>query len=111
MFTVTVGMPFWGLVEHEPLIIALFLPVVSCSNWMIPYTIKGNDWTSETSRVFGLESKREWDQPGPVQIEGKLRQVSEEASENIWNILRNNLHLSRVIPSMSDDLVKRLLHR
>ena len=29
LFTVTVGMPFWGLVEHEPLIIALFLPVVS----------------------------------------------------------------------------------
>ena len=36
LFTVTVGMPFWGLVEHEPLIIALFLPVVSCSNWRIP---------------------------------------------------------------------------
>ena len=24
LFTVTVGMPFWGLGEHEPLIIAFF---------------------------------------------------------------------------------------
>ena len=36
LFTVIVGMPFWGFGEHEPLIIALFIPVVYCSNWSIP---------------------------------------------------------------------------
>ena len=29
LFTIPVGMPFWGLEEHEPPIAALFLPVVS----------------------------------------------------------------------------------
>ena len=48
---------------------------------------------------------------GPVHVEGKLHKVSEEASENSWNILGNCLHWSRVIPSMSDDVVMRLLHR
>ena len=33
LFTITVGMPFCGLGEHEPLIIALFLPVFYCCNW------------------------------------------------------------------------------
>ena len=28
LFTVTDGMKFWGLGDHEPLIIALFLPVI-----------------------------------------------------------------------------------
>ena len=32
LFTVTVGIIFWGLGEHEALIIALFLPVVYCRN-------------------------------------------------------------------------------
>ena len=26
LFTVHVGVPFWGLGEHKPLVIALFLP-------------------------------------------------------------------------------------
>ena len=39
LFTVTVGIPFWGLVEHESLIISLFLPVVSFSNWRGPWKI------------------------------------------------------------------------
>ena len=29
LFTVPVGMKFWGLGEQEPLILALFLPIVS----------------------------------------------------------------------------------
>ena len=36
LFTVTIGMSFWGLGEHETLVIALFLPVFSCSNWRGP---------------------------------------------------------------------------
>ena len=37
MFNITVGMPFWGLGEHETLIIALFVTVVSCRNWRGPW--------------------------------------------------------------------------
>ena len=59
MFTVTVGMPFWGLGEYKPLIIALFLPVFSCSNWRVPWTNKGSDWTYGTARHFDLDYKRQ----------------------------------------------------
>ena len=30
LFTVPVGVPFLGMYEHEPIIVDLFLPVVSC---------------------------------------------------------------------------------
>ena len=43
MSTVPVGIPFWGLGEHEPLIIALFLPIVSIRNLRGPWKIKGSD--------------------------------------------------------------------
>ena len=89
LFTITVGMPFWGSREHEPLIIALFIIVVSCRNWRGTWTIIGSDWISGTSRYVDFEFKREWEQPGPVQMEGKLRQVSEEASDKNWNIMQN----------------------
>ena len=92
LFTVTVGIIFWGLGEHEALIIPFFIPVVYYSNWRIPWTIKGSDWTSGTDRYVDLDCKREWEQPGTVQMEGKLHQVSEEASENCWNILQKYLY-------------------
>ena len=44
LFTVTSGMPCWGLGGYEPLTIALFLPIVSLRNWKGPWTISGNDW-------------------------------------------------------------------
>ena len=42
MITVTVGMSIWGQGEHEPLMIALFIPVVSNTNWRGPCKIKGD---------------------------------------------------------------------
>ena len=42
--TVLVGIPFWVLGEHEPPIIALFLPIVSRRNWKGTVTIHGSDW-------------------------------------------------------------------
>ena len=44
LFTVPVGIPFWVLGEHEPPIIALFLPIVSRRNWKGTVTIHGSDW-------------------------------------------------------------------
>ena len=43
MFTVPVGITFWGSGGDEPLIIYLFLPVVSRRNWRDPWTIRGSD--------------------------------------------------------------------
>ena len=44
LFNFPVMIPFGGLGEHEPLIIALFLPNVSCRNWNGPWTIRGSYW-------------------------------------------------------------------
>ena len=54
LFTVTVGMPCWGFREYEPLIIALFLPIVPLSNWKGTWTIRGNDWVHGAVRGFKL---------------------------------------------------------
>ena len=58
LFTVSVWTPFWGLVEHAPLIIVLFLPIVSFSNWKGPWTIRGSDWGCGAVRAIELECKR-----------------------------------------------------
>ena len=100
LFTGTFGMSFWGLLEHEPLIIALFIPVVSYKNWRGSWTINGSDWVSGMFRDFDLEFKQEWEHPGPVQMEGKLRQLLEESSESSGGILQKFLHRARAIPSM-----------
>ena len=43
-------------------------------------------------------------------MEGKLCQVSEEANEKSGDIMRIFLHWEWAVPSMSDDVVRRLLH-
>ena len=48
LFTVPVGIPFWRLGEHEPLIIALFIPVFYRRNWRGNWTIKGSSCQSGT---------------------------------------------------------------
>ena len=44
-------------------------------------------------------------------MEGKLHQVPEEACERSADILQNIFHWAQAITSVSDDLVRRLLHR
>ena len=46
MFTITVGMPIWGLGQHESLITVLFHTLVYHRNWRGTWTIKGSDWAS-----------------------------------------------------------------
>ena len=43
-------------------------------------------------------------------MEGKLCQVSEEATEKSGDILRKCLHWAWEVPYMSDDVVRSLLH-
>ena len=52
LFNVPVGMKFWVLGEHNPLIISFFILVVSSRNWRLPWMIKGSDWESGTARSF-----------------------------------------------------------
>ena len=68
LFTVTVGMTCWGLREHETLIIALFIPIVSHRNWKGTRTIHGSDSGRGAVRYFKLEYKMKWEQPGSVSM-------------------------------------------
>ena len=52
LFTIPVAMPCWVLGEHEPPIIALFLPIVLRSKWKVTCTILGSDWGRVTVRYF-----------------------------------------------------------
>ena len=50
MFTITDGIPFWGLVDHETMIFALVLPIVTRSGWKGPCTVRGSDLESAMVR-------------------------------------------------------------
>ena len=110
MFTVPVRITFWGLEEHKPLIIALFIPVFSIRNWRGPWTIKNIYWKYLTARAVDLECKREYEQSGHVQMKENLSQVSAEAIESIGDVMWIVLHRAREITSMSYTVVWRLLH-
>ena len=58
LFTVTVGMPCWGLGEHEHLIIVLFLQIFSRSNCKGTWTIRGSDWGRGVVMPFRFECKQ-----------------------------------------------------
>ena len=53
MFTVTDGIPFWGLVDHETLIVDLALPIATHSGWKGPCTVRGSDF--ESAMVISLD--------------------------------------------------------
>ena len=59
LFTVPVGIPFWVLGEHEPPIIALFLPIVLRRSWKGTWTIHGSDWLCGSFREIELDCKQE----------------------------------------------------
>ena len=98
-----------GIWEHEPLIIALFILIVSRRKWEGPWTICGSDWGHGAVKAFEMECKQEWGQSVPITMEGELQQVSEEGSENWGGILRKFLCRARSIPSMLESVVLRLL--
>ena len=50
LFTIPVGTTFWGLEEHEPLIIALFLTIVSRRERRGLWNIRGSELAAGTVR-------------------------------------------------------------
>ena len=50
VFTVNDGIPFWGLGDHETLIVALAIPVVTLSGWKRPCTVRESDLESAMVR-------------------------------------------------------------
>ena len=57
LLTVPVGIPFWDLGEHEPLTIEFFLPIISRTNWIGIWTVKGSEWDSGMARDLNTDIK------------------------------------------------------
>lgn len=43
LFTVPVGVPFWGSLQFEPLIVAIVFPLAHVSSYTGPWSVKGTD--------------------------------------------------------------------
>ena len=54
IFTIPIGMTFWGLGEHEPVIIALFFPIVTRKGWRGPWNIIGSELEAGTAIDFEI---------------------------------------------------------
>ena len=68
-------------------------------------------WASGTARDLHIELKRNWGKKVPTRLEGKLCEVSKEASQSIGGIFQGFLHRARAIPSMSYDVVLMFLRQ
>ena len=77
LFTVTVGMPFWVLGEHEHMIVALFLPIKKLMYWREPWTVRVSELKEVKVISLEREYKSEWERLIPLLMGGELRQVSE----------------------------------
>ena len=56
-FSIPVGTNFWGLVENYPIIVALFLPIVTHREWGYTWNVRGRDLASGTIRALQRELK------------------------------------------------------
>ena len=52
LFSVFIGVFFWVLVEHEPLIVALFLPIIKLGYRREPWTTRGSELVEEKIRAL-----------------------------------------------------------
>ena len=52
LFSVFIGVFFWVLGEHEPLIVALFLPIIKFGYRREPWTTRGSELVEEKIRAL-----------------------------------------------------------
>ena len=74
LLTAHVGIPFGGLREHEPLIVVLFISVVTRRDCRGPWTARGSELSVVTVIYLETEYKGVGAACNPS-IGGKLRQV------------------------------------
>ena len=75
LFAIVVGMTFGVLEEHEPLIISLFIPIVSRSSWIGPWNIIGSELDSGTFKALDIYYKRVWEGLGHPLLGGGMQKV------------------------------------
>ena len=87
MFTVTVSMSFWGLEEHEPIIVALFLPIFSHRECRGLWNLIGSELAVGTPISLEIDHNREWEGIRTSLLGGDIQKVVEEPSRRSGDIL------------------------
>ena len=59
LFTIPVGIPFWGLGGHKPLIVAFFVPIVTGKEWRGPSNVRGSALAEGTVRTLDREYRKD----------------------------------------------------
>ena len=88
--------------EHEPLIIALFLPIVPRREWRGPWNVKGSKLASGTVRSLEREHRKDWEGLRPTTVGSNLQEVYEKTIRGCKDIVWKFMHKTMSFPSISN---------
>lgn len=111
MVTAPVGLPFWESNQHEPLILAILLPVVRRKDWKGPWVFRGSLHSGDAARRLdtGWKLAVGREPAGRDELEGELREVRETPAAWSGSVLRKFLGAARSVPSLPEGVVRRML--
>ena len=87
MLTISVGIPFCRLEEHETIIVALFLPIFSHRECRGLWNLIGSELAVGSPISLEIEHNREWEGIRTSLLGGDIQKVSEETSRSSGDIL------------------------
>ena len=113
MFTVPVGVDFWPKDMHEPLIVAIVLPIVHVPNYRGPWVVHGTPESKSVAerldRGLNYRSSGRHDPDQLHDMEGDMSGVRQAASEWSRDILFEFLISKTSFPPVQQCLVRRML--
>lgn len=111
IFNVKVGNHFWGSSQHEPLIVAIVLPIAHVSNYRGPWIAKGTPeaekLTTELDAGFKYAFNRK--HPGLSELDGALCGLWEDPEGRSRHLLQEFLCFAGEFPPVQECLVRRML--
>ena len=111
MFTVAPGDHFWSPDQHEPLIVAVVLPLAHAPHHRGPWVARGTDKALRVQRELDLgfklgaanASRRLPD------VDGRVREMWSDVQRRSGTVLREFLAWARKLPPVQECLVRELL--
>ena len=104
LFTVQVGDHFWDTTQHEPLIVALVLPLCHVANYRGPWLAGGTPKARKLVRELdlGFKYNKNPRHTGLPELDGALCSMWKDAARRSGNILQEFLRWAR--PCVGDCL-------
>ena len=113
MFTVAPAGHFWERTQHEPLIVAVVLPLSYVRDYRGPWLARGSDEAQSLSRELsaGFKYFRDRRRQGLFDVAGPLCSLWHDAEGRSRTLLREFLRWARKFPPVQECLVRGLLQR